>query len=133
MTRYMLDTNMVSLVLKQHPVVMTRLVAVPMAALCISSITHAEIAYGLARKPDARRLHLAVHEFLLRVEVLAFDRQVSQHYGAFKQRLLSAGKMLAAMDMMIAAHADSLGAILVTNDGAFRRIGDLAVQDWSEA
>lgn len=132
MKRYMLDTNTVSLVLKQHGAVMARLTSMPTTALCISAVTHAEIMHGLARRPEARRLHRAVHEFLLRVEVLPFDRQVSRHYGHFRHRIEGAGKSLSAMDMMIAAHADSIGAILVTHDRAFRQLDGLDVEDWVE-
>ena len=132
MKRYMLDTNVVTLALKQHPGVMAHLVAVPMAALCVSALTHAEIMHGLARKPDARRLHRAVHEFLLRVEVLPFDRQVSQHYGRFKHALEQAGRSLSTMDMLIAAHADAIGAVLVTHDRTFLGLDRPVVQDWAQ-
>ena len=66
MTRYMLDTNTVSHLIREHPAVVRRLLAVPMAAVCISSITKAELLFGLARRPEAKRLHTAVGEFLRR-------------------------------------------------------------------
>lgn len=133
MKRYMLDTNMVSIVLRGDPVVLARLQSVPMAALCVSSVTHAEIMYGLARKPHAERLHRAVGEFLRRVDVLSFDQRASAHYGVFRHAIEQAGKSLSALDMMIAAHADAVDAVLVTHDRAFRQIPDLAVEDWSGA
>ena len=70
MTRYMLDTNTVSHLLKKHPAVARRVVAVPITALCISVITQGELLFGLARRPDAVALHDVVREFLRRVDVL---------------------------------------------------------------
>lgn len=68
MRRYMLDTNAVNHALKQHPAFMEKafmekLIAKPMAAMYISAVTRAEIAYGLAKHPDAVKLHKAVAEF----------------------------------------------------------------------
>ncbi|MFD1246057.1 type II toxin-antitoxin system VapC family toxin [Paralysiella testudinis] len=128
----MLDTNMVSHVLKQQAAVMDRLQSVPMASLCISAITHAEISYGLAKKPDAHTLHRAVAEFLLRVAVLPFDEQAAQDYGLLKAGIEGMGKSLAPLDMLIAAHAHSIGATLISNDQAFHKITGLAVQDWTQ-
>ena len=68
--RVLLDTNIVSHVLKGHPEVTRRLVATPMALLCISAVTAGELQFGLAKRPQARRLRAAVEAFLLRVDVL---------------------------------------------------------------
>lgn len=130
--RYMLDTNMISHILKQHPNVMAKLVAVPMSSLCISAITEAEIHYGLAKKPEAHRLHKAVRELLLRVDVIPFDSQAVQHYGKFKTKVEKQGKMLTPLDMQIAAHAVATGAVLVSNDAAFQQIQQLNIQDWTK-
>ncbi|WP_373755638.1 MULTISPECIES: type II toxin-antitoxin system VapC family toxin [Neisseria] len=129
---YLLDTNMVSHILRQQPNVMAKLQSVPMADLHISAVTHAELMYGLAKKPDAAKLHRAVHEFLLRVAVLPFDEQASSRYGSFKAQVEQAGKSLAPLDMMIAAHASATGAVLVSNDAAFRQIAGLNVEDWTK-
>lgn len=56
MTRYMLDTNTVSHLLKKHPAVARRVVAAPITSLCISAITQGELLVGLARRPDATAL-----------------------------------------------------------------------------
>lgn len=64
MKKFMLVTNMVSHLIKEHPVVARRVVAVPMARLCISAITEGELLFGLANRPDAKRLHRVVREFL---------------------------------------------------------------------
>jgi tRNA(fMet)-specific endonuclease VapC len=131
MTRYMLDTNMVSHVLKAHPLVTQRVIALPMAALCISAITEGELLFGLAKRPEATQLQRVVHEFLRRVETQTWDSAVAAHYGLLRADMSQNGKSLAALDMLIAAHALSLGAVLVSNDQAFRHISQLAIEDWT--
>jgi tRNA(fMet)-specific endonuclease VapC len=128
----MLDTNMVSHLLKQHPAVVRRVVGTPMASLCLSAITAGELLFGLAKRLDAIRLHRAVGELLLRVDVLPWDNDVAKRYGNMRADLARAGKTLAPLDLLIAAHALSAGAVLVTNDGAFRQAGVLDVEDWTE-
>jgi len=132
MKRYMLDTNMVSHLIREHPSVARRVVAVPMASLCISAITEGELLFGLAKRPDAKRLHLAVRELLRCVDVLPWDRSITDHYGTVRATLELQGKSLAPLDLVIATHALSLGAILVTNDRAFSQVPDLVVEDWTE-
>jgi tRNA(fMet)-specific endonuclease VapC len=131
MKRYMLDTNTVSHLLKQHPAVVRRVVAAPMASLCVSAITAGELCFGLAKRPDAKRLQLAVGEFLRRVDVLPWDSATAEHYGTVRADLERKGKTLASLDLLIAAHALSLAAVLVTSDRAFGQVAGLRVEDWS--
>ena len=132
MKHFMLDTNTVSHLLKEHPGVVRRVVAAPMASLCISAITEGELLFGLAKRPDAKRLHLAVREFLRRVDVLPWDNVVAEHYGTVRAGLERQGKLLAPLDLLIATHAISVDAILVTNDRAFGQITDLHIEDWTD-
>ena len=129
--RYMLDTNTISSLIKKNPVVSRKIASVPMERLCLSVISEGEILYGLAKKPNARSLHLVVQEFLKRVDVLVWDTDVAEHYGVLRAQLESNGNLLGPLDMQIAAHASQLGAILVTNDQAFKRIQKLQVEDWT--
>jgi tRNA(fMet)-specific endonuclease VapC len=131
MRRYLLDTNMVSLALRGHPVVLSRLESVPMSGLCISAITEGELLFGLARRPEATRLRQLVRAFLLRVDALPWDSDVAGCYGEMRARLTIQGKIIASLDLLIAAHAFSVGAILVSNDQAFRQIDGLTLEDWS--
>ncbi|MBU3537793.1 type II toxin-antitoxin system VapC family toxin [Polynucleobacter sp. UK-Gri1-W3] len=131
MMRYMLDTNTVSSLLKKNPVVSRKIASVPMERLCLSVISEGEILYGLAKKPNARNLHLVVQEFLRRVDVLVWDTDVAEHYGVLRAQLEGNGNVLGSLDMQIAAHASQLGAVLVTNDQAFKRVGNLRVEDWT--
>lgn len=127
----MLDTNTVSHLIREHPAVVRRVLAVPMAAVCISSITKAELLFGLARRPEAKRLHTAVGEFLRRVDVLPWDSEVAERYGATRAAMERQGKTLGPLDLLIASHALRAEAVLVTNDRAFAQVDGLRVEDWT--
>ena len=129
---YMLDTNTVSHLIKDHPAVARRVMSASMASLCISSITEGEILFGLAKRPEAKRLHLVVKEFLRRVDILPWDSASAEHYGIARADMVPKGKILAPLDLLIATHALSVGAILVTNDRAFGQMTNLVVEDWTE-
>jgi tRNA(fMet)-specific endonuclease VapC len=132
-TRYLLDTNMASYVIKGNvPRVRERLLKVPMAQVSISVITEAELRFGVARRPEAARLKTAVEEFLLRVDVLPWDSEAAQHYAQVRAVLERAGESMGNLDMMIAAHALAVQAVLVTHDDVFRRIKQVKVEDWSK-
>lgn len=127
----MLDTNTVSQLVRGHPEVASRVVGVPMADLCISCITEGELKFGLAKRPEARRLHVAVAELLKRVEVLPWDSMAAGHYGTLRADLERRGRPLGPLDLLIAAHALAVSAVLVTNDRAFAHATDLALEDWT--
>ncbi len=131
-TRYMLDTNTVSHLLKKHPAVVRRVVAAPITSLCISAITQGELLFGLAKRPDAAALHGAVREFLRRVDVFPWDAATSEVYGPARATSERQGRVLAPLDLLIGSHALSIDAVLVTNDRAFAQLPGLAVEDWTE-
>lgn len=128
---YLLDTNTVSHLIKRHPQVTQRLLAVPMHQVCLSAITAGELAFGLAKRPEAVALKAAVDEFLRRVEVLPWDEAVAQTYGTLRAQMQSKGTPLAPLDMQIAAHALHLKATLVSSDRAFAQAPDLLMEDWT--
>ena len=127
---YLLDTNTVSQLIKRHPKVTQRLLAVPMHSVCISAITAGELAFGLAKRPEALALKAAVNEFLRRIDVLPWDDAVAQTYGPLHAQLQNKGTPLAALDMQIAAHALHTKATLVSSDKAFLQVGPLQVENW---
>ena len=131
MKLYMLDTNTVSHLLREHPVVTKRIVAVPMASLCISAVTEGELLFGLAKRPAAKHLHVAVRQFLRRVDVLLWGTSTAEHYGIVRADMERRGKILASLDLLIATHALSVDAVLVTNDKAFSQVVGLHVEDWT--
>lgn len=131
---YMLDTNMASYIIKGEPVsVRENLLKVPMQSVCISAITQAELLRGVAKKPEAKRLPIAVKEFLLRVSILPWDSDAAESYAKLRTICEREGTPLGTMDMLIAAHSVSAGAILVTNDNAFYNIKHhLSLEDWAK-
>lgn len=91
--RYLLDTNTCSYIIKgNRPRARERLLGVPMAEVGISSVTEAELRFGVARLPDARRLGMAVEEFLLRLEILPWDSEAAKRYAEIRAVLESAGE-----------------------------------------
>ncbi len=130
---YLLDTNTVSHLIKRHPQVTQHLLAVPMHSVCISAITAGELAFGLAKRPEAVALKAAVNEFLRRVEVLPWDDAVAQTYGTLRALMQSNGTPLAALDMQIAAHALQLKAALISSDRAMAQVPELLVEDWTDS
>nr|WP_298410304.1 type II toxin-antitoxin system VapC family toxin [uncultured Halomonas sp.] len=131
MKRIMLDTNIVSHFVKGLPAVDARMLAVPMASLCISVITEAELFYGLAKRPQAKRLASTVHEFLQRVDVLAWNSSLTDRYGIVRADLENRGKTLGDLDLLIAVHALDIGAVLATSDQAFHYVEGLQTEDWT--
>jgi len=127
----MLDTNMVSHFVKQHKAVIQRAVSLPIDMLCISALTAGELLFGLERRPEATRLNAGVGEFLRRIDVLPWTRDTAAEYGRLRAALQQQGKLLAPMDLLIAAHALATGAVLVSNDRAFGQVAGLNVEDWT--
>jgi tRNA(fMet)-specific endonuclease VapC len=130
--RYLLDTNTVSYIIKGNfPRVREKLLKVPMAEVGISVITEAELRFGAARKPEATKLKAIVEEFLLRVEILPWDSLAARHYAEIRANLERSGEPMGNLDMMIAAQALALQAVLVSSDRVFRRIDHMKIEDWS--
>jgi tRNA(fMet)-specific endonuclease VapC len=133
MPRYLLDTNIASCIIRgTSPVVDRRLVKVAMSQLAISAVTEGELRFGAARLPHAARLHAMIEEFFLRVAVLPWDSDAAQEYGQLRATLERDGQPMGNLDLLIAAHALALGAVLVTNDHAFTRIKKLKIEDWTK-
>ncbi len=130
--RYLLDTNTASYVIKGNfPRVRERLVRVPMAEIGTSAVTEAELRFGVARRPEASKLKLAVEEFLLRVEILPWDSEAATRYSEIRAALESEGQPMGNLDMMIAAQALAQRAVLVSTDRAFSRVKGLKAEDWT--
>jgi len=133
MTPYLLDTNIASCIIKGNsPAVDRRLVKVAMAQLAISAVTEGELRFGAARLPHAARLHSLIEEFLLRVAILPWDSDAARQYGQLRATLEREGQPMGNLDVMIAAHALAVNAVLITNDHAFVRIKTLKIEDWTK-
>ena len=130
--RYLLDTNIASYAIKGNvPHVREKLLRIPMSEVSVSVVTEAELRFGVARKPGAARLRLAVEEFLLRVEILPWDSAAAKHYVELRTALDHSGTPIANFDLMIAAHALATDTVLVTHDRVFHRVKQLKVEDWT--
>jgi tRNA(fMet)-specific endonuclease VapC len=130
----MLDTDTASYVIKgRSPAVESKLAEIPPSLVCVSVITRAELLYGLKRLPANHRLHLGVRQFLRIVRVLPWDAEAADFYAEIRHQLVMMGQPIGEMDMMIAAHSLSVGAVLVTNNTRhFERINlPLTLANWS--
>ena len=132
MKRYMLDTDMCSYIIKEHPEsVRQRLQKLAMEQLCVSVVTYAELIYGVERSSSKRVNRPIVEDFVRHLDVMDWDTKAADQYGVIRAELEAAGTPIGAMDMMIAAHAKSIKAVLVTNNQKhFARIKGLKVEKW---
>lgn len=130
--RYMLDTNVVSHIMQGRDAdVLQRLVQVPVGQAVISSVTLAELEYGLHRKGQPICLRNALDQMLLRTDVLPWDEKVAVCYGQLCSTLEAQGINLSDFDMMIAAHAVTVDATLVSRDKAFKQLTErLKLELW---
>ncbi len=128
----MLDTNVVSHIMQgRDAALLARLTHVPVGQVVISSITLAELTYGLHRKGQPARLKNAMTQVLLRMDVLPWDETVATCYGEFCTLLETRGINLSDFDMMIAAHAVAVDATLVSRDKAFAKVPErLRLEIW---
>lgn len=133
MSRYMLDTDTCSYIMKRsHPAVLQRLQAVPVADISISVVTKAELLFGVEMSPRRSQNEAALSAFLPHVQVLEFHDDAATHYAQIRADLKKGGEMIGANDLFIAAHARSLGLKLVTNNTTeFRRVKGLTIENWT--
>ncbi len=133
MMKYMLDTNICIYLIKQKPVkVLQHFKSQSMGEIGISSITLAELRFGVEKSQQIQNNRQALEEFVLPLEIADFDEKAAVIYGAVRASLEKAGTPVGSMDMLIGAHALSLGITLVTNNTReFKQIKSLKCEDWS--
>lgn len=129
----LLDTNIcIYIINARPPEVLARFQGFRLGEIGISSIVAAELAYGIAKSGSTRN-RSALEMFLAPLEILPFDDKAFWAYGDLRADLERQGKSIGALDTMIAAHALSLDAILVTNNTReFARVSGLRVENWVE-
>jgi len=130
--QYILDTNACIELIRGRPQrVLTRLRQCAPGSVGISSITLAELYYGVARSSNPQRNLLALTQFCAPIAILPFDDGAAAVYGTVRQSLEQKGLPAGPLDTLIAAHSISEGATLVTdNVRKFRHIGGLNVENW---
>lgn len=130
--KYMLDTNICIYIIKKHPEnVLRKFKNYSLGDICISSVTFAELMYGVEKSQHQQKNREALEEFTLPLEIIPFDDDAAKHYGSIRTYLEKKGEIIGPLDLMIAAHAQSLNSILVTNNKKeFSRIPKIKIEDW---
>lgn len=130
----MLDTNTVSYILRgQSPKARKRIEHLSEEEeVCVSAVTEGEIRYGLAKhavKPETRD---NIERFLEAIDILPWDSEVARVYGLIRAKLEAVGRPINNLDLLIGSHAMAVEAVLVTNDRAFRNLGNnLRTINWA--
>ncbi len=130
---YMLDTNICSYIIRNKPpYIREKLEMIEHHhTVALSSIVVTELTYGAAKKGSPKLTRL-IDAFIDNFTLYDYDRSAAQPYGELRVQLEQTGKIIGAHDLLIAAHALSLNAILVTNNlREFLRIDGLTLEDWS--
>jgi tRNA(fMet)-specific endonuclease VapC len=134
MPRYMLDTDISSYIMgRKNQAVMRRFENTPVAEMCISVVTRAELAFGMQIHPKKHQTSLALEDYLKYIEVLDLPSEAAIEYGEIRADLKARGVLIDANDLLIAAHARHLNLVLVTNNmREFKRVQGLKLENWTE-
>lgn len=129
--KFLLDTNIcIHIINRRPPQVFEHFAGRRMGEIGISSITGAELSFGVAKSGSAKN-QAALDKFLAPLEVLPFDEPAMRRYGGLRTELERQGRPIGALDTLIAAHALALGATLVTNNlREFERVAGLGLENW---
>lgn len=132
---YFLDTDVSSYLMKRsHPALVKRVKAFAPRELKISTITAFELEFGAWRSGRREKVRRVLDAFFLNVEVVPFDFEAARQAGAIRAELTTGGNLIGGYDLLIAGHARSRDATLVTNNvREFARVSGLSVENWSEA
>jgi len=133
MISYMLATDICSYIIRERPLtVLEQFQKLEMDQLFISVITYAELLYGVEHSASKKINREIVNDFVRHLAIEAWDERAAEHYGNIRAALQSEGKIIGAMDLMIAAHARSQQMVLVTNsEKHFRRVAKLKAVTWA--
>lgn len=129
--RYLLDTNIISDLVKQpQGTIATAITEIGEDAVFTSIIVACELRYGVAKKGSSR-LAAQVEAILSALEIAPFDEPADEFYAQIRNQLTKSGPIIGPNDLLIAAHALALDAVLVTaNESEFSRVPGLQVQNW---
>jgi len=129
--RYLLDTNILIAMSKERPGLLARLEKYPASAILLSSVVVAEIEYGIAKSASQEHNRRVFDALLEGFQISPFDATAARLYGPIRADLERRGQLIGPYDLMIAAHAQALGAVLVTdNIGEFNRVEGLTSENW---
>lgn len=130
---YLIDTNIcIYLIRENDPELRQRFEQHRLYEIGVSAVTVAELQYGVARSRQMERNRRALLRFLTPFEILPFDDKDAELFGILRARLEAEGRPIGPYDLELAAQALARGLILVTNnEGEFRRVPDLHVENWT--
>ena len=130
--RFMLDTNTCIYIIKRKPPgTIERLKRTKISKICISSITLSELLYGVSKSAKPEQNQVALAQFIAPLEILPYGDEAAQYYGCLRAHLEKQGTPIGSLDMLIAAHALSIGCTLITNnEKEFSRIPNLKIDNW---
>ena len=127
----MLDTNICIYVINQRDQGMLERFEPFSARVCISSITYAELCFGVVNSGHVDHNTRELEAFRLDLEIVPFGEEAGMHYAEIRSALRRRGTPIGANDLLLAAHARSLDAMLVTNNRSeFDRVPELRVENW---
>lgn len=131
--KYMLDTNIcIYLIKRKPPQVLKKFQTHTLGDICVSSITVAELRYGVEKSQHTKQNQAALDLFLSPLEIVEFGPSTAHHYGQIRANLERSGTPIGAYDLLIAGHAQSLGITLVTHHTReFNRVANLRVENWT--
>ncbi len=128
---FMLDTDICIYLINERDEGLRERFEANASGICISAITHAELRFGAAHSAHVQENARELEAFCLDLDILPFDAAAGVHYGEIRQTLVRRGRPIGANDLLIAAHARSTGATLVTNnEGEFGRVPGLRTENW---
>jgi len=130
--KYLLDTNICIYIIKnQYTEIVHRIESVGVDNIGVSSITVAEMEFGIAKSSNPKQAESKLYEFLVPFEIYDFNASSARHYGRIRAELTKNGTPIGPMDMLIASIAMANDMTIVTNNvKEFERIGELQIENW---
>ena len=130
--KYLLDTDICIYLINERPrAVLARFRRHAVGDIGVSAVSVSELAWGVAKTASVRN-RAGLEAFLLPLEIATYDHAAALRYGELRADLDRRGRPIGPLDTLIAAHALSLGATLVTNNvREFGRVRDLAIENWA--
>ncbi len=131
--KYLLDTNICIYLIRQRPAsVLREMAKQQIGDVGISSVTLAELQFGVAKSAQPERNGAALAQFITPLLIVDFDKPAADVYGKIRAFLEQRGTPIGSLDMLIAAHALSLDVMLVTNnEREFSRVPGLKLENWA--
>jgi tRNA(fMet)-specific endonuclease VapC len=130
--KYLLDTNICIYIIKnQYTEIVNKIDSVGIENIAVSSITIAEMEFGIAKSSKPKLAESKLYEFLVPFEIYDFNTSSARHYGKIRAELAKSGTPIGPMDMLIASIALANEMTIITNNvKEFERINELQIENW---